>query len=305
MATLTPTQRRRFRKQRATARYYWHQIRTGSRPGTSATLSWILKTLGGHHSRDPAFLQRVQTARSKILAMESGRQGWKCVHCRIMNKKNAEYCQKCGGYWTECHEGEKPIVDLDGLLRQPKLSASKQQCKASFQAQPLKRKGGGEKTQVPKGRVLGKESSAKGNTGKNASSPFAYVPTSNTMAPWPILDFEQFQQAPATPHSSAATGQSIYTGFGFGSQESISRVCLDPTGPSGGHGKGRELWQSPDYQRPPRCDISPGTGQERTPGGSRCKSQVEGILDEAPAGEPACMGVSIGLLQNEHGQASR
>ena len=40
----------------------------------------------------------------------------------------------------------KPIVDLDGLLRQPQPSTPKQQCKASFQAQPLKRKGGWERS---------------------------------------------------------------------------------------------------------------------------------------------------------------
>jgi len=198
VATLTPTQRRRFRKLRATARYYWHQIQKGIRPGTFDTLSWILKTLGGHHSRDPAFLQRVQTARSKILAMENGRQGWKCEYCRIMNKKNAEFCQKCGGYWTDCQEREGRswtwTASSDSQSSRPRSSSARRRSKPNHS----KGKGVG-KDSGAKGKGAGKESSTKGNSGKNASSPFAYMPTSNTVAPWPILDFEQFQQAPATP----------------------------------------------------------------------------------------------------------
>ena len=113
------------------------------------------------------------------------------MHCRIMNKKNAEFCQKCGGYWTECHEGES---------RSWTWTASSDSHSARRRSKPNHSKGkGGGKDPGAKEKGAGKESSAKGNTGKNASSPFAYLPTSNTMAPWPILDFEQFQQAPATP----------------------------------------------------------------------------------------------------------
>ena len=259
--------------------------------------------------------------------------GWTSLSrpCILATGSNRKVKDSCDGVWTsrmemralphyeqeECRvlpevwwvldgmsRRRKPIVDLDGLLRQPKLSASKQQCKASFQAQPLKRKGGGKRPRCQR------EGCWQGIQRKRQhweKCLFALCLCANVQHYGAVayLGLRAISTSSCDSHSSAATGQSIYTGFGFGSQESISRVCLDPTGPSGGHGKGRELWQSPDYQRPPRCDISPGTGQERTPGGSRCKSQVEGILDEAPAGEPACMGVSIGLLQNEHGQASR
>lgn len=143
----------------------------------------------------PTFLLRVQSARSKILAMENGRQGWKCVHCRIMNKKNAEYCQKCGGYWTECHEGESRswtwTASSDSQSSRPRSSSARRRTKPNNS----KGKGAGKDPNV-KGKSAGKESSTKGNNGKNSSSPFAYVPTSNAMTPWPILDFEQFQQAP-------------------------------------------------------------------------------------------------------------
>ena len=194
------------------------------------------------------------------------------------------------------------ILDLDGLLRQPKRSSQEQQCKAPIQAQPLERKRCREGFRRQRERCW-QRIQHKGQQWKKcllALCLYANVQHYGAMA---YLGLRAISASSCDSYSAAAAGQSVYTGFGTGAQKSVSRDSIDPTGPSGGHGKGRKLWHSPDYQRPPHCDISPGTRQEGTPGGSRCQSQVEGILDEALAGELACMGVSTGLLQIEYGQA--
>ena len=99
---LTPTQRRRQRKNRALARRLWYEIKGGQRKSDTQTLNWIWTTLSQHHSRDPLFLWRVRVACKTTAAMD--RQGWKCGVCRIMNRKKAEFCQSCGGHWHTCFE---------------------------------------------------------------------------------------------------------------------------------------------------------------------------------------------------------
>ena len=110
---LTPTQRRRERKQRASARLLWHKVRIGQAPATVTSLRWILRTLQAHHSRDPLFLNRVRLALHSVKMASSrqswsgGReanQGWYCYHCKRMNKKLAEFCQSCGTHWEMAAE---------------------------------------------------------------------------------------------------------------------------------------------------------------------------------------------------------
>eukprot|EP00434_Breviolum_minutum_P033050 symbB.v1.2.029238.t1/scaffold3175.1/size97379/5 len=117
-------------------------------------------------------------------------QGWKCGHCKVMNKKNAEYCQWCGSYWVDCHEQQSQSWDW------PAQSDNQTPRQRSSSARRRSRQKGS------KGKGGSKETGGvKGAGGKMASSPFAtstYTPAPNAMTPWPTLDFEQFQQAPPT-----------------------------------------------------------------------------------------------------------
>lgn len=117
-------------------------------------------------------------------------QGWKCGHCRVMNKKNAEYCQWCGNYWVDCHEQLGQSWDWPAQSDNPTPRQRSSSARRRSRQKGTKGKGGSKET-----------GSVKGAGGKTASAPFAtstYTPTPNAMTPWPTLDFEQFQQAPST-----------------------------------------------------------------------------------------------------------
>ena len=179
-----------MRRKSAVARFRWWKHRTGQVRLTVAELRNILRTLSSHHSRDVHFLQKIQNQ----ISMERSRQGWKCGTCRIMNKKNAEYCQKCGGYWTECFEGQHQwnwSMAVEPKSPRPRSNSARRRSNA---------KGAG--------KGPGKDHS-KGTGGKVAQSPFSnsYVPTPEALTPWPCMDFEKYQQAPA-PAPSQPSNQS-------------------------------------------------------------------------------------------------
>lgn len=130
--------------------------------------------------------------------MERNRQGWKCGTCRIMNKKNAEYCQRCGGYWTECFEDQHQwnwAAASEPKSPRPRSNSARRRTQT--------------KSAGKGGKGPGKDHS-KGTGGKVAQSPFSnssYVPTPEALTPWPCMDFEKYQQAPA-PAPSQPSNQS-------------------------------------------------------------------------------------------------
>ena len=199
LGTLTPTQRRRLRKQRAFARLVWFQIKQGNRLGDVKTLSWIRQKLGSHHSRDPSFLHRVQIAIAKAAAMEHLNKGWKCSPCKVMNKKLAEYCQKCGSHWQQCCAQDTSWTWSSTSDSWTSPQSPRQ--RSSSARRRSRTKGTGQK--ADKG---GKGHGGKGQEGK--ASPFAntsYLSNQSSGIPWPMMDFEQFQQNQSSGSTAPVT----------------------------------------------------------------------------------------------------
>ena len=188
---LTPTQRRRERKQRASARLLWHKVRIGQAPATVTSLRWILRTLQAHHSRDPLFLNRVRLALHSVKMASSrqswsgGReanQGWYCYHCKRMNKKLAEFCQSCGTHW------EMAAETWDGAGHQtPRRSQS-----ARKRRQGAKSDGKGSKD---KGKDKGKEQNRQKGKDGPAEQPFGPLPTPFHYTPTTMVPSAQNRQA--------------------------------------------------------------------------------------------------------------
>ena len=178
----------------------WYQIKQGHRLGDVKTLSWIRQTLGSHHSRDPLFLRRVQIATAKAAAMEHLNKGWKCSPCKVMNKKLAEYCQKCGSHWQQCCAQDASwtwsSTSNSWSSREPSRPRS-----GSARRRTKPTRGTGQK--ADKG---GKGNGGKGQEGK--ASPFAhtsYLLNQSSGTPWPMMDFEQFQQNQGAASTASVT----------------------------------------------------------------------------------------------------
>ena len=157
-------------------------------------LSWIQRTL----SKDPLFLRQVRAALFKRATMEANR-GWRCETCRIMNKKLADYCQKCGGFWQHCHDsGDQSwawTAQSETRQSRPRSSSARRRTKTG--------KGGG------KNQEKGKGAGNKGQDGKPAPSPFAaaaYSQPPTPGVPWPLMDFDQYQQ---TSSASTTSNQQV------------------------------------------------------------------------------------------------
>eukprot|EP00435_Cladocopium_sp_Y103_P041565 s2036_g11.t1 len=98
LRTITPSQRRRHRRARA------------SQTGLAQTPYWCARaasqgsaeihhTLQSHHSRDPAFLRRIQEAMT---------QPWHCTWCRRDVKGSFNNCGFCGTHWQDCVSQQAP-----------------------------------------------------------------------------------------------------------------------------------------------------------------------------------------------------
>ncbi len=112
--------------------------------------------------------------------------GWKCYACRRMNKKNAAFCQLCGGSWEECAQ-EQP----NGWTWEK-------------EPRPSPRKRSVSRRSKPKGSSKGK--SDKGKSGKpteESPSPFGQYTSTTPTSPWP-----QFDTSPFTNLVVKETGQS-------------------------------------------------------------------------------------------------
>lgn len=102
MDNILPTLRRRLRRQRAVARHAWYLHRAGLVRLTGHRLHRVICTLRAHHSKDPAFLARLQREMAESWSKSSNQEGrgWQCVNCGQTAKKNAEFCGSCGKHWT-------------------------------------------------------------------------------------------------------------------------------------------------------------------------------------------------------------
>ena len=107
------TLRRRGRRSRALARFLWWQIRTGQRGGTIWTLRWVRTMVQSHHSRDPSHLLKVDKWIQKITMsnQQNTNAGWLCQWFRVMNRKHALHCHRCGGRWDYVGDSEEATYE--------------------------------------------------------------------------------------------------------------------------------------------------------------------------------------------------
>ena len=94
MLIITPSQRRRFRRTRATAKLrLWLHQRHFITLDRSQILQY-LKTLSRHHSADKRWI------RALLKVTMASTPPWKCLPCRRLVKASVSYCPACGGHWT-------------------------------------------------------------------------------------------------------------------------------------------------------------------------------------------------------------
>ena len=107
---------------------------------------------------------------------------------QVMNKKLAEYCQKCGGHWQQCCAQDTSWTWSSTSDSWTSPQSPRQ--RSSSARRRSRTKGTGQK--ADKG---GKGHGGKGQEGK--ASPFdntSYLSNQSSGTPWPMMDFEQFQQ---------------------------------------------------------------------------------------------------------------
>ena len=92
---ITPSTRRRLRRQRATARLelHFHRKKVISIP--KARLLRHISVLKAHHSKDPLHL----SALAKIVDKMANKQSWRCRPCWRINKESHLWCPACGKWW--------------------------------------------------------------------------------------------------------------------------------------------------------------------------------------------------------------
>ena len=110
ISRITPTLRRRQRRQRAVARLQWHRHRGGQIVLSSGQLQILYKRLSGHHSRDFGFLRRLRGAMAEV-----SKQPWRCHWCKRLNKHHVGVCGSCYAPWDKCID----IHYVHGQKKQP------------------------------------------------------------------------------------------------------------------------------------------------------------------------------------------
>ena len=116
-----------------------------------------------------------------------------------MNKKLAEYCQKCGSHWQQCCAQDTSWTWSSTSDSWTSPQSPRQ--RSSSARRRSRTKGTGQK--ADKG---GKGHGGKGQEGK--ASPFAntsYLSNQSSGIPWPMMDFEQFQQNQSSGSTAPVT----------------------------------------------------------------------------------------------------
>ena len=142
------------------------------------------------------------------LAQDNDAKSWKCGSCKIRNRKNATFCQSCGGHWERVYVDEDTAWEwsqADGYYNQrPRSTSAKRRGRST--RQPTDGKGKGK----DKGKEKGKEKSKdkiKDLAGDRAigplPSPFQYQ-SSPSIPPWPAQDaVSPFAPALVPPSASS------------------------------------------------------------------------------------------------------
>ena len=130
--TANLTQRRRERRQRATARKRLWLHKSGLRRLPATVIVGLGKLLAKHHSRDTQFL-------SSIAEMATRDSRWQC-RCGRYNGPTAEYCGQCGSFWQSGWYGY-------GRQQRPKSRAPSQSRRSQKGKGKGKDKNGGKEDQ--------------------------------------------------------------------------------------------------------------------------------------------------------------
>ena len=192
--TIQASVRRRLRRARAVARYKWWLYRTGGidRRLHVPVLSWILRTLSGHHSRDFKHLSTVQRHLKAAMAYTES-QPWRCGPCKRLVKAKPQFCPNCGSWWEDVYDRSyQPSMQRhaedqswtwnawqDSSQRRPKTPARRQSRSSSARRKGKRAEKGKEKGKE-KGREKGKDK------GTEVISPFSNTLMSPPPAPTPF-----------------------------------------------------------------------------------------------------------------------
>jgi len=143
----------------------------------------IWKVLQNHHSRDPKFLRKVQSAMAAAKAAP-----WKCGDCRRMVKGTVMYCPGCGQWWENCIDSSYPEATSTSTHRnQTYTNASWEdwqswgrnasQSPRRRQQRPQSRRGKGNQGRSGKGKGKGEmRGSQKGFMGQEGMAPLPPPP---------------------------------------------------------------------------------------------------------------------------------
>ena len=200
---ITPTQRRRTRRQRSEARFFLWLHRSGQQRIPLTKLLAYRSRLASHHSRDPVHLQYVKkTLWKHATPMADSKQPWRCAACKRLIKAATVYCPTCGGHWAQ-------VQDQSYLGGQ---NANPQQNNAGWSWERWSDKGSTTRRRSPRQRSQSQTRRRKGKGGKGSDqlegasltsfpslppSPFAvaggvssYAVPAQTL-PWPEKPSEQ------------------------------------------------------------------------------------------------------------------
>ena len=97
LPTITPSQRRKERRERARARLKWHLHRQGIQFLDILQLTKLFHVLAKHHSKDTGLLRKVRSAMTSTT-----KDPWRCAFCKRLNKSVAAHCGKCETRWERC-----------------------------------------------------------------------------------------------------------------------------------------------------------------------------------------------------------
>lgn len=202
--------RRRLRRARAIARYKWWLYRTGGIEQSLhvSVLSWILRTLSGHHSKDSKHIAAIRRQLNAAMAYTES-QPWRCVPCRRLVKAKQQFCPNCGSWWEDVFDKDyqpstpRQVKDQgwtwnswqENPQRRPRTPARK-----SSRSTSANRKGKGGEKGKDKGKEKGKEK------GKDKSqeqvSPFVNAALMVPLAPTPFPTMQS--SATSTMHMADA-----------------------------------------------------------------------------------------------------
>ena len=135
-------------------------------------------------------------------------QGWKCYHCKRMNKRLADFCQSCGTHWEQAIENWHWIGADGGTPRQRSQSARRNG--------RAKSRGDGKGKGKEKGKDKGKDKDKGKKDGLDQPfgplpTPFHYAPPSSTpSAPWPSQETPSpFALAPVQSTGTSTSQQEL------------------------------------------------------------------------------------------------